>query len=90
MSKEDYLGYANGQVERCYEAIVLGQPKQAEGRVETNIGRDVRDRKRMGVFPWQGSRWAHAWPCNPSQAAMGVHIVPRSKGLTHVRSAAHL
>ena len=48
---------ANGQVERCYEALVLGEPKQADGRVETNIGRDVRDRKRMGVFPWQGSRW---------------------------------
>ena len=54
-----------GKVERQYEAIVLGAPKQAEGTVETNIGRDVRDRKKMGVFPYLSSRCAVACPCAP-------------------------
>jgi 23S rRNA-/tRNA-specific pseudouridylate synthase len=58
-------------VDRLYEAIVLGEPKEAIGCVETNIGRDVRDRKRMGVFPWQGSRCVRLVPsvskhANPS------------------------
>jgi 23S rRNA-/tRNA-specific pseudouridylate synthase len=45
------------QVERLYHAIVLGMPKEAEGEVQTNIGRDVRDRKKMGVFPYMSSRF---------------------------------
>lgn len=44
------------QVERIYNAIVLGSPKGSEGTVETNIGRDVRDRKKMGTFPYMSSR----------------------------------
>lgn len=43
-------------VQRVYHAIVLGVPKQAEGVIETNIGRDIRDRKKMGVFPYMSSR----------------------------------
>lgn len=39
-----------------YNAIVLGEPKAAEGIVETNIGRDIRDRKKMGTFPYNSSR----------------------------------
>lgn len=56
-------------MERQYQAIVLGVPKRAEGVVETNIGRDVRNRKAMGTFPFMSSRCcsllhhvAHCWP----------------------------
>ena len=45
-------------VQRVYNAIVLGVPKEAEGVIETNIGRDIRDRKKMGVFPYMSSRQA--------------------------------
>ena len=44
------------QVERQYQAIVLGVPKRPQGVVETNIGRDVRNRKSMGTFPFMSSR----------------------------------
>ena len=44
------------QVDRVYQAIALGCPKEGEGAVETNIGRDIRDRKKMGVFPYMSSR----------------------------------
>ena len=44
------------QVERIYQAIALGCPKEGEGTVETNIGRDIRDRKKMGTFPYMSSR----------------------------------
>ena len=41
-----------------YHALVLGVPKHKEGTVETNIGRDIRDRKKMGTFPFMSSRLA--------------------------------
>ena len=44
------------QVERIYQAIAIGCPKLGEGVVETNIGRDIRDRKKMGTFPYMSSR----------------------------------
>ena len=50
------------QVERTYQAIVLGQPQRAEGRVDTNVGRDVQDRKKMAAFGYMSSRRALACP----------------------------
>ncbi|CAL8467393.1 g6930 [Coccomyxa elongata] len=47
-------------VERMYHALVLGVPRHEEGTVETNIGRDIRDRKKMGTFPFMSSRGRHA------------------------------
>ncbi|BDA42964.1 RNA pseudouridine synthase 2, chloroplastic [Coccomyxa sp. Obi] len=47
-------------VERVYHALVLGVPKQEEGTVQTNIGRDIRDRKKMGTFPFMSSRGRQA------------------------------
>lgn len=48
------------QVERTYQAIVLGQPPRAQGRVETNVGRDVQDRKKMAAFAYMSNRHALA------------------------------
>ena len=36
---------------REYNALIWGVPKNSEGRIEGNIGRDVRDRLRMAVYP---------------------------------------
>ena len=36
-------------VTRAYRAIVWGHPQPAEGRISGNIGRSVRDRKKMAV-----------------------------------------
>ena len=36
---------------RTYVALVWGQPKEDEGRIEGNIGRSLKDRKQMYVFP---------------------------------------
>ncbi|HXB11511.1 MAG TPA: RluA family pseudouridine synthase [Bacteroidia bacterium] len=38
-------------VERKYTALVWGDPKETEGIVTANIGRDLRDRKKMAAFP---------------------------------------
>ena len=51
------------QVERQYQAIALGVPKQPQAVVETNIGRDVRNRKAMGTFPFMSSRWRPCCTC---------------------------
>ena len=39
---------------RTYQALVWGNMKDDEGRIEGNIGRDVRDRQRMAVYPAGG------------------------------------
>ncbi len=36
---------------RSYNALVWGHLAEDEGRIEGNIGRDLRDRQRMAVFP---------------------------------------
>ncbi|MDA7501710.1 RluA family pseudouridine synthase [Chitinophagales bacterium] len=38
-------------VKRTYQAIVWGEPSEEEGRIEGNIGRHPRFRKKMTVFP---------------------------------------
>lgn len=40
---------------RTYRAIVWGQPKEDEGTIEGHIGRSLKDRKQMAVFP-EGDR----------------------------------
>jgi len=42
--------FANHTIERAYHAIVWGSPRLGEGRIETQIGRNPYDRKRMGVM----------------------------------------
>jgi 23S rRNA pseudouridine1911/1915/1917 synthase len=42
--------FANHTIERAYHAVVWGSPRFNEGRIETQIGRNPFDRKRMGVL----------------------------------------
>ena len=43
--------FAERTIRRRYLAILWGVPGSPEGRIETEIGRDPRDRKRMAVVP---------------------------------------
>lgn len=45
------LQFFNKTTQRRYVALVWNIPKEPEGRIEGNIGRDPRDRKVMTVFP---------------------------------------
>jgi 23S rRNA pseudouridine1911/1915/1917 synthase len=38
-------------IERTYAALVWGEPKQDEGTIEGHIGRSLKDRKVMAIFP---------------------------------------
>ncbi len=42
--------FANHTIERAYHAVVWGSPRLGDGRIETQIGRNPFDRKRMGVM----------------------------------------
>ncbi len=42
--------FANHTIERAYTAIVWGCPRKPEGLIETQIGRNPFDRKKMGVL----------------------------------------
>ena len=43
--------FFNKTTQRKYTALVWGVPKEENGRIEGNIGRDLRDRMKMAVFP---------------------------------------
>lgn len=45
---------------REYVAVVWGQPKEGEGTVIGNIGRDIRDRLKMAVYPSDSGIGKHA------------------------------
>lgn len=45
------LQFFNKTTQRRYLALVWGNVKENEGRIEGNIGRDPRDRMQMTVFP---------------------------------------
>ncbi len=47
------------KTKRLYVAIVWGQPEPEEGTIEGNIGRHMKDRMRMDVFP-DASHGKHA------------------------------
>jgi 23S rRNA pseudouridine1911/1915/1917 synthase len=42
--------FANHTIERAYHAVVWGSPRLGDGLIETQIGRNPFDRKRMGVL----------------------------------------
>lgn len=46
------------QVQRTYQSVLIGVPKNVEGTVETNIVRDQRDRQRMAVTGFFSNRSA--------------------------------
>lgn len=46
--------FANRDLDRTYKALVWGLPQPLTGEIETFIGRDTRDRKRMAVVTHGG------------------------------------
>ncbi len=51
--------FFNKTTKREYVAVVWGQPSPSDGRIEGNIGRSLRDRLQMAVFP-DGDQGKHA------------------------------
>ncbi len=43
--------FFNHTIERRYQALAWGSPENDEGTIEGHIGRSVKDRKVMGVYP---------------------------------------
>ena len=52
--------FFNKTTKREYMAVVWGRPEPASGRIESNIGRSMRDRLQMAVFPVGDSYGKHA------------------------------
>lgn len=53
------LQFFNKTTKRQYVAVVWGAMKQLDGTIEGNIGRSLRDRLQMAVFP-EGDQGKHA------------------------------
>ena len=54
------LQFFNKTTNRSYNALVWGNFTEDEGRIEGNIGRDLKDRMRMAVFPPDSGIGKHA------------------------------
>ena len=52
--------FANHTIERAYNAVVWGGPRPGDGMIESQIGRNPFDRKRMAVLARRGQAGAHA------------------------------
>lgn len=68
-AQHEYL--SDIQVRRVYQSIVLGCPRDPEGSVQTGIGRDPRDRKRMTVYPVNSNRYFGSPPYMPAASHAG-------------------
>lgn len=71
--RELALQFANRTVRRQYVAILLGTPDPDRGRIQTWLGRDPRDRKRMAVV--DELRGKHAVTNYELQRSFGVASV---------------
>ncbi len=52
--------FKDRSVGRAYYALTLGIPQPVKGRVQSNIGRDFRDRKKMAAFEFASTRGRNA------------------------------
>ncbi|MCM1223925.1 MAG: RluA family pseudouridine synthase, partial [Lachnospiraceae bacterium] len=52
--------FFNKTTKREYVAVVWGVPSPSQGTVEGNIGRSMRDRLQMAVYPAGGDQGKHA------------------------------
>ncbi len=59
---------------RIYEAVVIGNLKNDEGTITTNIGRHKINRKKMAVIPFGGK-----------QAITHYKVIKRYNGFTHIQ-----
>ena len=59
---------------RIYEAIVVGNLKNNEGTISTNIGRHKTNRKKMAVVPFGGK-----------SAVTHYKVIKRYSGFTHIQ-----
>jgi 23S rRNA pseudouridine1911/1915/1917 synthase len=48
--------FANHTIERAYHAVVWGAPREASGRIESQLGRSPFDRKRMAILRSGGKK----------------------------------
>ena len=52
--------FFNKTTKREYVAVVWGEPDPKDGRIESNIGRSIRDRLQMAVYPTGSDQGKHA------------------------------
>lgn len=73
------------QVQRTYQAITIGVPKEAKGKIETNIARDPRDRLRMGISGFFSTRSFYSFQFFPDKSERW-HILARNMTHTNLRA----
>lgn len=52
--------FFNKTTKREYVAVVWGRPEPPVGRIESNIGRSIKDRLQMAVYPTDSNQGKHA------------------------------
>ena len=71
------------EVKKTYQAVVYGDPKTEEGRVEAPVGRHPTDRKRMSVRSGRGKEAVTIWRVRERFGAAALLEVDIETGRTH-------
>jgi 23S rRNA pseudouridine1911/1915/1917 synthase len=75
--------FAGRTVTKKYLAIVIGRPKDREGRIEMAIGRHVRDRKRISSVTTRGRAATTLYKVEASGGGLSVLSCTLLSGRTH-------
>jgi len=70
-------------VVRRYQALVFGSMEEESGRIETLIGRDRTDRKKMSAHPRRGRQAVTDWRCRERFDDYSLLEVELQTGRTH-------
>jgi hypothetical protein len=62
-------------------SVTLGCPRVSSGRVEANVGRDLRDRKKMAAFTYHSNQCAVLLSSMETRSAGHALIRPRCQGM---------
>jgi 23S rRNA pseudouridine1911/1915/1917 synthase len=86
-TQEAYLrmsrAFAEREVEKHYEAVAYGTPREARGRISLAIGRDPRDRKRMAVSERGGREALTLYEVRAAARGLSWMEIDLKTGRTH-------
>jgi 23S rRNA pseudouridine1911/1915/1917 synthase len=71
------------EVKKSYQAIVYGEPREEQGRIEAAVGRHPTDRKRMSTQSHRGRSAVSIWRVRERFGAAALLEIDIETGRTH-------
>ncbi len=75
--------FRNKTTKKTYIAIIRGNPVRREGRIETNIARDLKDRKKFCVSEDRGKKAVSSYKVLETWGSLSLVLLKLETGRTH-------